>query len=141
MESFCKSIRSSVIPNTLDKNDKTILGPWTIPELEEVAAFLPELLRCVRSTYIALIKLDLPSEALDIVSSLLLDLRIHCMSTLFKEAAEQIKQLNENWKIDFSGDYVGITELVVLCGLFLNVSNIKFFSQLNLNKLFKMSFR
>ncbi|KAH0822387.1 hypothetical protein GEV33_000406 [Tenebrio molitor] len=113
MESFCKSIRSSVIPNTLDKNDKTILGPWTIPELEEVAAFLPELLRCVRSTYIALIKLDLPSEALDIVSSLLLDLRIHCMSTLFKEAAEQIKQLNENWKIDFSGDYVGITELPI----------------------------
>ncbi|XP_966441.2 exocyst complex component 2 [Tribolium castaneum] len=113
MESFCKSIRSSLIPNTLDKADKSALGSWTIPELEEVAPFLPEILRCVRSTYIALIKLDLPSEALDIVSSLLLDLRIHCMSTLFKQAAEQIKQLNENWKIDFSGNHVGITELPI----------------------------
>ena len=112
MECFCKSIRSSLIPNTLDKSDKNTFGTWTIPELEEVAPFLPEILRCVRSTYIALIKLDLPSEALDIISALLLDLRIHCMSTLFKQAAEQIKQLDENWKIDFSGDHIGITELV-----------------------------
>ncbi|KAJ3639449.1 hypothetical protein Zmor_002810 [Zophobas morio] len=113
MECFCKSIRSSLIPNTLDKSDKNTFGTWTIPELEEVAPFLPEILRCVRSTYIALIKLDLPSEALDIISALLLDLRIHCMSTLFKQAAEQIKQLDENWKIDFSGDHIGITELPI----------------------------
>lgn len=112
MENFCKSIRSCIIPNTLDKSDKTTWGSWVIPETGELAPFLPELLRCVRSTYTAFIKLDLPSEALDKVSALILDLRIHCMSTLFKQAAEQVKQLDENWKIDFNENCNGITELV-----------------------------
>ncbi|KAJ8977574.1 hypothetical protein NQ317_016099 [Molorchus minor] len=38
-----------------------------MPERDEIAIYLPELLRSVRSTYATLIKLDLPSEALDII--------------------------------------------------------------------------
>lgn len=111
METFSKSVRSSIIPNTLDKNDRVTFGSFAIPD-EDVAPFLPEILRYIRSTYTALMKLDLPSEALDIVSSLLLDLRIHCMSTLFRQTAEQVKQFSENWKMDVIGKHVGITELV-----------------------------
>nr|XP_023022943.1 exocyst complex component 2 [Leptinotarsa decemlineata] len=111
IETFCKHVRASIIPNTLDKSERTQFGTLSIPERDEVAIYLPELLRSVRSTYSTLIKLDLPNEALDIVNFLLLDLRIHCMSILFQQTTEQIKQLTEDWRINFSGKYSGITEL------------------------------
>lgn len=112
IESFSKSLRAVLMPYTLDKNDKSNYGTLIIPENDELASYLPDLLRFVRSTYATLIKLDLPSEALDIVSLLLLDLRVHCMIILFKQTIEQIKQLKETWKIDLSGKYSGITQIV-----------------------------
>ncbi|KAJ8933784.1 hypothetical protein NQ314_013820 [Rhamnusium bicolor] len=111
IETFCKYVRASLIPNTLDKSDRSQFGSLSTPDKDEIALYLPELLRSVRSTYTTLIKLDLPNEALDIVSALLLDLRIHCMSILFQQTTEQIKQLTETWKINFSGKYTGVTEL------------------------------
>ncbi|XP_028138176.2 exocyst complex component 2 [Diabrotica virgifera virgifera] len=111
IESFSKYVRVSIIPNTLDKSDRVQYGSLTTLDRDEVALYLPELLRSVRSTYSTLIQLDLPNEALDIVSALLIDMRIYCMSTLFQQTAEQIKQLSENWKINFSGKYTGVTEL------------------------------
>ncbi|KAJ8921148.1 hypothetical protein NQ315_013619 [Exocentrus adspersus] len=111
IETFCKFVRATIIPSTLDKSEKPQFGSLSTPERNEIALYLPELLRSVRSTYATLIRLDLPNEALDIVSSLLLDLRIHCMSILFQQTTEQIKQLPETWKINFGGKYMGITDL------------------------------
>ncbi|XP_050302018.1 exocyst complex component 2 isoform X2 [Anthonomus grandis grandis] len=111
IETFCKYVRASLIPTTLEKNDKTQYGSLTLPDRDEMVLYLPELLQQVRSTYSTFIKLDLPSEALDIISQLLLDLRIHCMSLIFQQTTEQIKQLNENWKINYSGKYTGVTGL------------------------------
>lgn len=89
-------------------------GNWNIPELDIIAPFLPDCLRYVRSTYAILIKLDLPSEPLDVISHLILDLRIYSMSILFEQTIEQIKQLGkqENWKLEFKGTQHGITDLV-----------------------------
>lgn len=111
IDSYSKYIRASIIPNTLDKSDRTQYGSLSSLERDEISLYLPELLRSVRSTYSTLIQLDLPNEALDIVSALLVDLRIHCMSILFQQTTEQIKHLSENWKISFSGKYTGVTEL------------------------------
>lgn len=111
METFCKYVRASLIPNTLEKSERSQFGSFVTPDREELALYLPELLQSVRTTYSSLIKLDLPSDALDIVNLLLLDLRIHCMSVLLQQATEQTKQLNENWKINYSGKYTGVTEL------------------------------
>nr|CAH7742789.1 unnamed protein product [Callosobruchus chinensis] len=113
IETFCKYIKASIIPNTLDKADRSQFGTLTTPERDEIAHYLPELLRSVRSTYATLIRLDLPNEALDIVGNLLLDLRIHCMSILFQQTTEQIKQLTENWQIQYNGKYMGVTELPI----------------------------
>ncbi|VEN39556.1 unnamed protein product [Callosobruchus maculatus] len=113
IETFCKYIKASIIPNTLDKADRNQFGTLTTPERDEIAHYLPELLRSVRSTYATLIRLDLPNEALDIVGNLLLDLRIHCMSILFQQTTEQIKQLSENWQIQYNGKYMGVTELPI----------------------------
>lgn len=71
IETFCKHVRASLIPNTLDKSERAQFGSLTSPERDEISLYLPELLRSVRSTYATLIKLDLPNEALDIVGLLL----------------------------------------------------------------------
>lgn len=111
IETFCKYVRASLIPNTLDKSERAQFGSLSLPDRDEIALYLPELLPSVRATYSTFIKLDLPSEALDIVSLLLLDLRIHCMSVMFQQTTDQIKQLTENWKINYNGKFTGVTEL------------------------------
>lgn len=110
IETFCKYIRASIIPNTLDKSERNQIGAL-VSEREDIAIYLPEMLRSVRSTYGTLIKLDLPNEALDIVGRLLLDLRIHCLSIVFQQSTEQVKQLSETWIINFSGKYTSVTDL------------------------------
>lgn len=116
MEMFCKTLRAAIIPHTLDKNyDKATFGSWAQSDTELVKPWLPACLRHVRATYAILIKLDLPNEALDIVFTFILDLRIYCMNILFKQAAEQIEQLSkqETWRIEFNGKHNGITELPI----------------------------
>lgn len=113
IETFCKHVRANLIPNSLEKDDKAQFGSLTLPRREEFAIYLPELLHSVRSAYSTFIKLDLPGEALDIVSMLLLDLRVHCISIIFQQTAEQVKLLKENWKINYSGKYTGVTEMPI----------------------------
>lgn len=115
IEMFCKTLRSAIIPHTLDKNvDKQLCGAWSLSDIDIIAPWLPACLRYIRATYKILIKLDLPSEALDIIAGLILDLRVYCMSILFKQTTEQVKHLHkqETWKIEFSSTHSGITDLV-----------------------------
>ncbi|KAG5883751.1 hypothetical protein JTB14_023173 [Gonioctena quinquepunctata] len=112
IETFCKYVRIGIIPKSVtDRSERSQFGFTTTSDCDDIAIYLPEVLRSVRSTYSTLIKLDLPNEALDIVNLLLLDLRIHCMSILFQQTTEQIKHLKEDWRINFTGKYSGITEL------------------------------
>lgn len=116
METYCKSLRAAIIPHTLDKSvDKSTYGTWMVPELDVIAMYLPDCLRYVRATYSVLIKLDLPSEPLDIVFGIIMDLRIHCMSVLFKQSIEEVKQLSkmETWRIEFTSTHSGITRLPI----------------------------
>lgn len=128
IETFCKTFRSAIINHTLDKNvDKALLNSWPLVDMDILAPWLPACLRYIRITYKILIKLDLPSEVLDIVASLILDLRIYSMSILFKQTTEQVKQLHltETWQIDSKNLHSGITDLV--CVLFIkNGSNDSF---------------
>lgn len=110
---FCKTIRAAVIPHTLDKSvDRNEYGVWPGQEIDVIAPWLPTCLHCVRSTYGIFIKLDLPGDALDLLSNLILDLRLHSMTVLFKQAAEQIRALEkkETWKIEYSSNHTGITQ-------------------------------
>lgn len=109
---FCKTIRAAVIPHTLEKNSIDKFGNWPAQEIEVIALWLPHCLQNVRSTYSIFIKLDLPGDALDILCQLILDLRLHSMTVLFKQAAEQIKNLvkKESWRIEVSGYSSEITQ-------------------------------
>lgn len=111
METFCKMLRLTLIPHTVDKSSEKSSA---YKSNAEIVTFLPSCLRCVRNSYSILIKLDLPSEALDIVFKVILDLRIYCMVSLFKQTETEVKQLHkqEVWKIEFTATHNGITNLV-----------------------------
>lgn len=116
MDTFCKTIRLALMPRTLDKNtDKGCYSSWNSLNTDILASWLPACLRNVRTTYSTLIKLDLPSEALDIVFSVILDLRIYCTNVLFKQRIDEVKWLHkrETWKIEFTNTHSGITNLPI----------------------------
>lgn len=121
MEGFCKRLRASIIPHTLDKNaDKNLEESWTIPDINIMAMYLPDCLRYVRHSYSILVKLDLPSEALDIVLNFILDLRIRSMHILFSKTTDTILQFNkqEHWKVEIIESHSGITHLVKIIKIF-----------------------
>nr|CAD7446431.1 unnamed protein product [Timema bartmani] len=109
-------LRAAILPHTLDRMSplRTSYGMWPPQGLEGVGPWLPHCLRYIRSTYTSLIRLDLPNEPLAIIASLIFDLRLHCMSTLFQQAAEHIKCLHkkETWHIEFDTKHSGITQLL-----------------------------
>ncbi|XP_044741361.1 exocyst complex component 2 [Chrysoperla carnea] len=124
IETFCKYVREAVLPHTIDKKSLTATSSsspsqpttslaWPVLELDSITEWLPHCLRYVRSSYTMLIKLDLPGEALDIVATLVQDLRMHTLSSLFKQATDKIKLLHkqETWRIEYEGNYGGITDL------------------------------
>lgn len=116
MDTFCKTIRLALMPRTLDKNtNKGSYSSWSSPNTDVLASWLPACLRNVRTTYSTLIKLDLPSEALDIVFNVILDLRIYCMNVLFKQRIDEVKWFykRETWKIEFNNKHSGITNLPI----------------------------
>ncbi|XP_032690987.1 exocyst complex component 2 [Odontomachus brunneus] len=80
------------------------------------APWLLHILRCVRQMYASLIHLDLPSDALDIFGSFILDLRIQCLVALFKQGADDITALSrkEIWQIEYLNEDGGVTKLPYL---------------------------
>ncbi|XP_071445484.1 exocyst complex component 2 isoform X2 [Hetaerina americana] len=77
-------------------------------------AWLPHCVRHVRrQAYEPLVRLDLPSEALDAVTSLLFDLRLFCMVTLFRHATDSVRALHrkESWRMEMDERQEGITDL------------------------------
>lgn len=110
MDSFSKLLRASIVPHTISKTGSV----WS--SLDAITEWLPGCLRQLRATYLILIRLDLPSDALDIVLKVIVDLKIHCIAVMFSAKIEEVKQLQkqETWKIEFSGTHNGITSLVSL---------------------------
>ncbi|XP_011147234.1 exocyst complex component 2 isoform X2 [Harpegnathos saltator] len=80
------------------------------------APWLLHILRCVRQMYASLIHLDLPSDALDIFGSFILDLRIQCLVALFKQGADDITALSrkEMWQIEYLNEDCSVTKLPYL---------------------------
>ncbi|KAF0762072.1 exocyst complex component 2 [Aphis craccivora] len=75
--------------------------------------WLPHCLKQIRSVFTVLMALDLPNEALNKISSVIFDLRLHCLNILFKQASEQIIQLKntETWKLDYHSKQGTISQL------------------------------
>lgn len=80
------------------------------------AVWLLHILRRIRQMYASLIHLDLPSDALDIFGKFILDLRLRCFRTLFKQTQENIATLykKETWQIEYLNEDGGVTKVPYL---------------------------
>lgn len=116
---FCNLMRSAILPHTLQgiNQKRQNYGVWSTNGLDIVILWLPHCLRYFLTCYSCFVRIDLPSNVLDIFSTLLLDLRLQCFSTIFKQAGDSISAFykTENWVIDIDESYGGITSLPKLC--------------------------
>lgn len=117
---FSGLLRAALMPHTLVRTpaaERASYGVWPSRGMEGLGPWLPHCLRALRQAYSSLIRLDLPGEALDIVGNLIFDLRLHCMSTLLKQAGESVRNLHtqETWNMQFDGEHGGITHLPAEC--------------------------
>ncbi|KAL0279399.1 UNVERIFIED_CONTAM: hypothetical protein PYX00_000970 [Menopon gallinae] len=115
IERFCNLLRAAILPHTLPRSNQNrhAYGTWSNSGLESVILWLPHCLGYIRACYSSLLRIDLPSDALDIFSKFIFDLRFYRVSTRFRAAAESIEALDksETWAIDINEKYGGITEL------------------------------
>ncbi|XP_003399148.1 exocyst complex component 2 [Bombus affinis] len=80
------------------------------------AVWLLHILRRIRQMYASLIHLDLPNEALDIFGKFILNLRLECFHTLFKQTKANIATLykKETWQIEYLNEDGGVTKVPYL---------------------------
>lgn len=119
IEQFCLYLKAALLPAG---NQRSLLAgsmkglptwPATSLSLNYLITWMPHCLRYVRVSYATLIRLDLPGEALDIVSKFIDELRLYCLSTILKKANEKVKKLHEKETWEFVvPDFAGATALV-----------------------------
>lgn len=104
----CKLIRSSVLPQTCDASVKTFTN-----SKESLGPHLPTALQYVSNLFANLLALDLPTQALQIVTKLLFDLKLHTLLCAVNQCEHQIKALKheEKWQYQFNPSNGAITLL------------------------------
>ncbi|GAB0097923.1 Exocyst complex component 2 [Sergentomyia squamirostris] len=116
IEQMCFYLRAALLPSSSGLKSTSSGGltwPFTSQSsLNQFLQWLPNCLRFVRICYASLIRLDLPSEVLDIVQKLIDEIRLHCLATILKKAIDKTSQLNkkETWTMDVA-DFPGATLL------------------------------
>lgn len=119
IEAFCSYLRSAIFSAAGQRTVNTGNNPtWpsqTDSSIYQFMPWLPQCLRYIRIAYATLIRVDLPSEVLDIIQKLINQLRLLCLSTLFIKTIEKVKRLDskETWKLAIA-DFPGATELPLL---------------------------
>ncbi|MCL4138819.1 UNVERIFIED_CONTAM: hypothetical protein GTU68_063382, partial [Idotea baltica] len=116
---FSGIIRGAIIPQTLNPQGVYIKKYHVWPEapLDQITPWLPQVLRHIRGCYGTLLMLDLPNDALDVVKTLLFDLRVHCLTSLFQQTVDHLCNLHvrENWKLEVDDEEGGYTQLPQIC--------------------------
>lgn len=117
IEQFCAYLRATILSVSGQRSYATVTANISWPATSNSAnlqflTWLPQCLRYIRISYATLIRLDLPSEALDIIQKLIDQIRLFCLSTIFKKTTEKVKKLHEKetWKMDVP-DFAGATLL------------------------------
>lgn len=119
IEAVCSYLRTAILSASGQRIHNTSNIPqWPATTNSAILQFLPwisQCLRYVRIAYATLIRVDLPSEVLDIVQKLINRIRLFCLSTIFDKAIEKVKSLEEQetWQLS-QPDFPGATMLPTL---------------------------
>lgn len=118
IETFCSYIRTAILSASPQQNYtlKSNIPVWPATSNSAILQFIPwisQCLRYVRIAYATLIRVDLPSEVLDIIQKLINQIRLFCLSTIFKKAIDKVKRLDEKetWNLGAVDDFPGATNL------------------------------
>lgn len=117
VETCCSYLRIAILSASGQKNYIPSNGPtWPQTSNSSIIQFIPwipQCLRYVRIAYATLIRVDLPSEVLDIIQKLINQIRLFCLSTIFKKAIDKVKTLDEKetWTLGCIPDFPGATNL------------------------------
>lgn len=117
IEQFCTYLRASILSGSAQRSfasaPSNIVWPnVTSSQIFQFLPWLPQCLRYVRISYATLIRLDLPSEVLDIIQKVIDQIRLLCLSTIFKKTVDKVKKIDskETWKMGVP-DFAGATML------------------------------
>lgn len=118
IETFCSYLRLAILTASSQQrnyNNATNAPTWPATSNSSIIQFIPwipQCLRFIRIAYATLIRVDLPSEVLDIVQKLINQIRLFCLSTIFKKAIDKVKRLDERETWNFNCcDFPGATNL------------------------------
>lgn len=116
IEAFCSYLRAAILSVSGQRSfntGNTITWPAsTNSSIFQFIPWIPQCLRYIRISYATLIRVDLPSEVLDIVQKLINQIRLFCLTTIFKKTIDKVKKLEEKetWNISIP-DFPGATSL------------------------------
>lgn len=117
IETFCSYLRTAILSASGQRNYNATNTPsWPATSNSSIIQFIPwisQCLRYVRIAYATLIRVDLPSEVLDIIQKIINQIRLFCLSTIFKKAIDKVKKLDEKetWSLGSVSDFPGATNL------------------------------
>eukprot|EP00058_Branchiostoma_floridae_P027001 XP_002612492.1 hypothetical protein BRAFLDRAFT_214268 [Branchiostoma floridae] len=118
MSVYSKLLRAAFLPETLSslpKEQRAKYGVWPEGKYDNMAHWLPQFVRTIRSCNSTLSGMNLPDETTHDVRDVAQDTRVHCVTTLLQQATEDVKALNdrETWTVE-RDDRGGITALPLL---------------------------
>lgn len=117
IETCCSYLRTAILSVSNQRNYNASNAPaWPATSHSAILQFIPwipQCLRYVRIAYATLIRVDLPNEVLDIIQKLINQIRLFCLSTIFKKAIDNVKTLDEKetWSLGLVPDFPGATNL------------------------------
>lgn len=117
IETLCSYLRTAILSASGQRMYSAANAPtWPASSNSTIIQFIPwisQCLRYIRIAYATLVRVDLPSEVLDIIQKLINQIRLFCLSTIFKKAIDKVKRLDEKetWSLGSVPDFPGATNL------------------------------
>ncbi|XP_039725412.1 exocyst complex component 2 isoform X3 [Pteropus medius] len=104
MHCLVKLIRGALLPLSIPEGGVRQYGGWEVKS-ELSGQWLTHVIQTIRLTYESLTALEIPSDMLQTIQDLILDLRVHCVVVTLQHTAEEIKRLaeKEDWIVDNEG--------------------------------------
>ncbi|KAF4523334.1 hypothetical protein B566_EDAN013529 [Ephemera danica] len=104
--SVCLLVRAALVPPPVPAPRAATQSParsasMTV-SMTELGPWLPHCVAQTLALHRSLSSLDLPTEAIALVTNLIQELRLHCMSAILKQATEQVRHLykRETWVLE-----------------------------------------
>ncbi|XP_054447964.1 exocyst complex component 2 isoform X2 [Pteronotus mesoamericanus] len=104
MHCLVKLIRGALLPLSIPEGGVRQYGGWEVKS-ELSGQCLAHVIQIIRLTYESLTALEIPSDMLQTIQDLILDLRVRCVVVTLQHTAEEVKRLaeKEDWIVDNEG--------------------------------------